>query len=403
MGLINAATSSLNSTLGDQFKEFVTCPVTDNNILVARGTVKHGSGNENPSEGVISNGSKIAVPQGFAMMIVDNGAIKEFTAEAGEFIWDTSSEPSVFEGGILKGIGESIKTLGSRFTYGGQTARDQRVYYVNLLNLTGNKFGSTNPEVVSDPMYGSVEITYHGEYSFKVVDPVVLVTNLIGANAKDTITVDEVVGGQLKMQFASNVSTCISDLMIINNIPFTQIQRYKNDVVNVMNNLLDESWRKQYGLEVQDVTLNINATDETKEVMNKARLGQAYSNNMAGMMAAATAESMQNASSNPNGAMMGFMGMNMAQQNGANIMNTAANMGGAQPTQAQPTAAPGEVIMAATAPAAPTADVAPAQEAPVQEAPAAQETTEAPAAKFCSNCGQPVTGKFCSSCGTQVQ
>ena len=136
MGLIKALTNSTGSVLGDQFKEFVTCPTVDNNVLMVRGIVSHGEGNSNPTEGVITNGSKIAVPQGWAMMLVDNGAVKEFTSEPGEFIYDSGSEPTIFHGGLGQGILDSIKTLGSRITYGGQAARDQRVYYVNLLNLT---------------------------------------------------------------------------------------------------------------------------------------------------------------------------------------------------------------------------------------------------------------------------
>ena len=179
MGLINAATGAISGVVGDQFKEYVTCPATDKSTLIARGVVNHGDGNKNPTDGVITNGSKIVVPQGYAMMIIDNGEIKEFSAEPGEFIWDTSSEPSVFEGGFFKGIAESIKKIGNRITYGGQPARDQRVYYISLLNMTENKFGSPNPEPIYDPVYGSVEITFNGMYSFKVVDPAVLVTELI--------------------------------------------------------------------------------------------------------------------------------------------------------------------------------------------------------------------------------
>lgn len=404
MGLISAATGSLSGVVGDQFKEYVTCPTSDANVLVARGNVSHGEGNSNPTEGVISNGSKIVVPTGYAMMIVDNGAIKEFSAEPGEFIWDTSSEPSVFEGGFFKGIGDSIKKIGDRITYGGQPARDQRVYYVNLLNITGNKFGSSNTETVYDPVYGSVEITFFGEYSFKVIDPTVLVANLVGANPKDTVTVDEVVGGQLKLQFASNVSTCISDLMVKNNVSFNTVQSYKNDVVTVMNDLLDASWKQQYGLEIQDIALNINASEESKKIIREVdaelsrekRRGDLYSSNPSGLMAAATADAMKTAAGNENGAMMGFMGMNMAQGTGGNAMQVA---GGMTPTEAvnpiaNPMAnqtAPGEVAVGANVP---VKETTPASEV--------AENTQTPTPKFCSNCGTPVTGKFCSNCGTQV-
>ena len=388
MGLLRATTGSISQVVGDQFKEFITPATSDKTVLVQKGVVNHGSGNSNPTEGIITNGSKIVIPEGYAMMIVDNGAIKEFSAEAGEFIWDQSSEPSVFEGGFFKGIGDSIKRIGNRITFGGQPAHDQRVYYVNLLNITGNKFGSTNTETIFDPVYGSVEITFFGEYSFKVVDPTILITNVLGSMPKDEVSIEEVVGGQLKMEFTSNVSTCIADLMTSNNISFNTVQKYKNEVVKVMNNLLDESWVKQYGLEIQDMALNINASDESKaiirevdaEISREKRRGDMYAANPSGMMAAATADAMVNASKNENGAMMGFMGMNMSQNVGANVMDSANNITPNQPTQ---NVNPTEVVMS---------------NVKVEEK---KENVEGSSniPKFCSDCGTPVTGKFCSSCG----
>ncbi len=364
MGLIRATLGSASSVMGDQFKEFVTIGETGNQVLVQRGIVNHGKGNSNPTEGIITNGSKIVVPEGHAMMIVDNGAIKEFSAEPGEFIWDSSSEPSVFEGGFFKGIGDSIKKIGNRITYGGQAAKDQRVYYVNLLTITGNKFGSPNSEVVVDPVYGSVEITFFGEYSFKVIEPTTLVANLLGTMPKDTVTCEDVVGGQLKLQFSNKVSTCISDLMISENLSFNVIQREKEKITEKMNGLLDESWKNQYGLEIQDVVININATDETKEIIRNVdaeiarekRRGALYSENASGLMAAATASAMENASSNENGAMMGFAGMNMASSAGGAAMEAAKGVGVASTN-----------------------------------------------AKFCSQCGAPVTGNFCSQCGNKIE
>ena len=150
MGLIKALVNATSSTLGDQFKEYVTCPQTPKNFLIQRGTVNHGKGNKNPQEGIISNGSTIVVPQGMAMMIIDNGEIKEFCAESGTYTFDSSSEPSIFTGNLGTGIIDVFKTIGKRFTYGGQTAKDQRVYYVNLLTITGNKFGSPQPKKITD-------------------------------------------------------------------------------------------------------------------------------------------------------------------------------------------------------------------------------------------------------------
>ena len=353
MGLIKAAVDATGNVIGDQFKEFITVPTSDPNVLVCRGAVQHGSGNLNYTEGVITNGSTIVVPVGYAMMMVENGAIKEFSAEEGTYKWDSNAQPSVFEGGFFKGIADSIKVIGNRITYGGQAAMDQRVYYINIKNITGNKFGSQQPEFVSDPRYGSVEITFKGEYSFKVVDPAVLVTQILGTNAADVVTVNDVVGGQLKTQFTSNVSTCISNLMIQNNISFNKVQMYKNDVVNVMNTLLDASWTKQYGLSIQDVALNINASEESKELIRKLdsqiAMGNAYAANPNGMMSAATGTAMQNAASNPNGAMNGFFGMNMAQNMGGNAIN-AANQAPVQPMPTGSTPNPGEVSVNITTP-----------------------------------------------------
>jgi membrane protease subunit (stomatin/prohibitin family) len=353
MGLIKAVTDSASQVVGDQFKEFVTMPQVDDRALVIRGIVNHGDANKGATEGIISNGSKIAVPEGYAMMIIENGAIKEFSAEAGEFIWDTSSEPSVFEGGFFKGIGDSIKRIGDRITYGGQPAKDQRVYYINIKKVMNNHFGSQQPVTIQDPIYESIEITFNGDYSFKVVDPTVLVAEVIGGNASDIVTADEVVGGQLKTQFSSNVSTCISNLLIQNNISFNAVQGYKNEVVNVMNTLLDESWTKQYGLTILDVALNINASEESKQIIrnidSQIAMGQAYAANPNGMMAAATGTAMQNAASNPNGAMNGFVGLNMAQGVGGNAIN-AANQAPAQSMPQGSIPNPGEVSINQTTP-----------------------------------------------------
>ena len=383
MGLINAIKGSINNVVGDQFKEFITCPIADKNTLMVRGIVQHGSANTNPTAGVISNGSKITVPQGWAMMIVDNGKVVEFSAEAGEYIYDNSSEPSIFAGSLGTSLLDSIKTIGSRITFGGQAARDQRVYYVNLLNITGNKFGSANSETILDPTYGSVEITFFGEYSFKVTDPVILVSNMLGTNAKEVVKVDDIIS-QLKLQFTSNVSTCISNLMVQNNYSFNVVQGHKNEVVAQMNDLLDNSWKQQYGIEVQDVALTINASDESKaiirevdsEISKTKRMGDLYASNPNGLMAAASAEALKAAASNENGAMLGLAGMNMAGNAGANLM-AAAN---AQ-TPAQP-------------------------EMPATAAPAA--ASDAPAAggaipNFCPNCGAKTNGmNFCGNCGNKL-
>ena len=342
MGLIKALSGATTSALGDQFKEFVTCPTIAKNVIIQKGVVNHGEGNKNPSEGIISNGSTIAVPQGMAMMIIDNGEIKEFTAEAGTFYYDTSSEPSIFTGGLGKGIIDTFKTIGKRFTYGGQTAKDQRVYFVNLLTIAGNKFGSPQPKKITDEKYGMLEVTFFGEYAFKVVDPILLVNNVIGANPEDTVTYEEVVGSQLQAKFIEQVTQAISVVMRKHKVSFGDISLYNSDISNEMNVCLDESWRKNYGLEITDVAIgDINLTADSMTKVNKIDEATIFSNKnlQSGLMASASADALRNASSNENGAMMGFMGMNMASGAAGSMMN-AANQGsdvaGYQPGNQQP-------------------------------------------------------------------
>ncbi len=378
MGLIKAFTSSVSSSLGDQFKEYISCPEMDSDVLVQRGIVNHGDGNKNPSEGVITNGSAIMVPESTAMMVIENGKILDFCAEAGTYTFNSESEPSIFTGGLGKGIIDTIKKIGSRTTFGGQTAQDQRVYYVNLLAIVGNKFGSPQPKKITDDKYGMLEVTFFGEYAIKVEDPAILVSNVIGSNAKDTVLFSDVLGDQFKSKFVEKVTQAITVVMRKHKIPFGDIGMYGTDISNEMNNLLDADLYGKYGIKVSDVAIaDINLTEESMKRVSKIDDATIFSNpNMqSGLMANATAEAMQNAASNENGAMMGFMGMNMAGQAGANVMGTVnQNVTPTTPNEPIQTPEPGALF-----------------------------TKEENSLKFCPNCGKPVNGgNFCGNCGAKL-
>lgn len=394
MGLIKALTSSASSGFGDQFKEYIDCPEVANNVLIQRGRVNHGKGNKNPSEGIITNGSTIVVPEGMSMLIVDNGAITEFTAETGTYTYDKSTEPTIFEGGVFKGIKDSINNIGKRITYGGQTAHDQRVYYINTKIITGNKFGSPQPKKITDEKYGMIEVTFFGEYAFRVVDPAILVSNIIGTNPKDTVTYEEVVGSQLKTKFIEQVTRAISIVMRKAKVSFGDIGLYGSDISDEMNNCLDESWKQQYGLMITDVAIgDINLTDDSMKRVNRIDDATIFSdrNLQSGLMAGSTAQAMENASSNPNGAMMGFAGMNMATNAGVNLMGTVnQNDAGETANKETPIPEPGTIFGNKE-----TTTTTEKSNTKVEEA---TSTT----AKFCSNCGAKVTGKFCSNCGAKI-
>lgn len=397
MGLIKAITSSISSGLGDQFKEYVTCPEVAGNVLIQRGHVKHGSGNKHPSEGIITKGSTIVVPEGMSMLIVDNGQITEFTAESGAYTYDSSTEPTIFEGGVFKGIKETIKTMGRRITYGGQEAHDQRVYYINTKVITGNKFGSPQPKKITDEKYGMLEVTFFGEYAFQVVDPALLISSVIGSNPKDTVTYEEVIGSQLKTKFVEQITQAISVVMRKAKVSFGDMGLYGRDISDEMNRCLDDSWRGQYGLEITDVAIgDINLTDESMKRVNRIDDATIFSNPnlQAGLMAQSAASAMENAASNDNGAMMGFAGMNMAAGAASSFMGQVSQ--NTTTVEKQETAMPEPGTIFGTKEQV---------ETPVEEL--AKEETEEKSenkqtANFCSNCGTKATGNFCSSCGTKI-
>ena len=375
MGLINALTNSVSKVVGDQFKEYVTCPIKDKNVLITRGIVQHGSANSNPTAGVISNGSKIVVPQGWAMMLVDNGKVVEFSAEPGEYIYDNSSEPSIFAGNLGTSIMDSIKTIGSRITFGGHAAKDQRVYYVNLLTVTGNKFGSSNTKKITDEKYGIIEVTFYGEYAYKVEDPVALVSNILGANAKETVTFEEVMGSQLKQEFIEQVTKAISEVMRIKKVSIGDIGLHNSDISEQMNVILSPTWKEKYGLVVTDVAMgDINITEASLARINKIDDAAIFSDAkmQSGLMATASADAMVNASKNEAGAMHGFVGMGMAQNAGGGLL-AAANANAAQQQAATP--------------------------APAEGAPAGGGAIP----NFCPNCGTKTNGmNFCGNCGYKL-
>ncbi len=401
MGLIKAITSSVSSGLGDQFKEFVVCPEVAKNVLIQRGDVKHGKGNKHPSEGVITNGSTIVVPEGMCMLIVDNGAITEFTAESGSYTYDNSSEPTVFEGGFFKGIKETIKTMGRRITYGGQEAHDQRVYYVNTKVITGNRFGSPQPKKITDEKYGMLEVTFFGEYAFQVVNPATLISSVIGSNPKDTVTYEEVVGSQLKTKFVEQITQAISVVMRKAKVSFGDMGLYGGDISDEMNRCLDESWKQQYGLMITDVAIgDINLTDESMKRVNRIDDATIFSNQslQSGLMAQSAASAMENAASNGNGAMMGFAGMNMAAGTASSFMGQVSQGGnGEVPKTETAMPDPGTIFAKKETPVEAPVEVA--KEENVEES---KEEPKIEGAKFCSNCGTKAVGNFCSNCGAKI-
>lgn len=372
MGLIKAALGSVGSVLADQWKEYFYCDSMTANVLVTKGKKRTSSRNSNTkgSDNIISNGSVIAVNEGQCMMIVEQGKIVEFAAEAGEYTWNSSSEPTIFQGG-LEGLEGSWETLKRRFAFGGDTAKDQRVYFFNLKELVGNKYGTPAPIPfrVVDNNIGldmDVSIRCNGEYSYKIADPMLFYKNVCG-NVSQDYTRDQL-DSQLKSEFLTALQPAFARISALG-IRYSALPGHTMELAQAMNEVLSSKWGATRGLAIVAVGVNsVTASAEDEATIKELQKSAVFRNtNMAAAhMVQAQAEAMKTAAGNKNGAMMGFMGMNMAQSAGGFNAASLFQMGQQQP--------------AAPAPAAPAA-------------PAAGANT------WKCSCGAVNTGKFCMECG----
>lgn len=372
MGLIKAALGSVGGVLADQWKEYFYCDSMAANVLVTKGKKRTSSRNSNTkgSDNIISNGSVIAVNEGQCMMIVEQGKIVEFAAEAGEYTWNSSSEPTIFQGG-LEGLEGSWETLKRRFAFGGDTAKDQRVYFFNLKELVGNKYGTPAPIPfrVVDNNIGldmDVSIRCNGEYSYKIADPMLFYKNVCG-NVSQDYTRDQL-DSQLKSEFLTALQPAFARISA-QGIRYSALPGHTMELAQAMNEVLSGKWGATRGLAIVAVGVNsVTASAEDEATIKELQKSAVFRNtNMAAAhMVQAQAEAMKTAAGNKNGAMMGFMGMNMAQSAGGFNAASLFQMGQQQP--------------AASAPAAPAA-------------PAAGANT------WKCSCGAVNTGKFCMECG----
>ena len=385
MGLIRAFAGALSNTMANQWLEFFYCDSLANNVLMAKGRHKVGnkSSNTKGEENIITNGSKIVVNEGQCMIIVNDGRVVEICAEPGGYTFDTSASPSIFAGGLWNGIKASFKETMDQFKYGGQASRDQRIYYFNTKEIMDNKFGTQNPVPfrVTYPELGrsfTAGIRCNGNYTFRVADPMKFFSNIAG-NSTGEYKFEEPLRSQMKSELLDALQPAfarVSDM----GIRYDQIALHNREVKSALQEELKEDWLNQRGLQLANITLN-SATmsdEDMKRIQQfEDRAWNANPNNAAATLVEAQADAMRNAASNQNGAMMGFMGMNMAQQaGGMNAQNLFA-MGQQQQMQQMQMQQQMQQMQ---------------QQQPAQVA--------APAANswICA-CGTTNTGKFCLECG----
>ena len=326
MGLIKAGIGALGGTLADQWKEFFYCESMPKEVLVTKGQkrVSGRSSNTKGNDNIISNGSGIAVADGQCMIIVEQGKVVEVCAEPGEFTYDTSSEPSIFSGPLGEGIKKTFATVGKRFTYGGDTAKDQRIYYFNTKELIDNKFGTPNPipfRVVDSKIGLDVDVSVRcsGVYSYKIADPLLFYTNVCG-NVEREYTRDEL-DGQLKTEFISALQPAFGRLSDLEMRP-NQIVTHNTELEEAMNSALSAKWGELRGLKVVSIALgSVTLPEEDAEMIKQAQRTAIMKDPTmaAATLVGAQADAMKAAASNEAGAMTGFMGMGMAMNAGGGM------------------------------------------------------------------------------------
>ena len=394
MGLIKAGIGALGGVLADQWKEFFVCDSLPDNVLAVKGikqSTDRGS-NKKGSDNVISNGSGIVVADGQCMIIVEQGKVVEVCAEPGQFTYNSATEPSIFAGFLGRSILDSFKAIGKRFTYGGETGTDQRVYYINTKEIKNNMFGTPNPvpfRIVDRNVNldFNAHVTCHGVYSYQIADPIIFYTNVCTNFAGSEYRREEI-DRQVKAELISAMRPAFAKISAKQIRP-DELLNYEEDVYEALDESLTVKWGERFGLKLKSVAIaSADITKEDSEILRDAQVKARFRDmSLAGAeVVASQTEAMKTAAANPNGAMMGFMGMNMAQQaGGLNAQNLFA-MG--QQQQMQQTPANGwKCVCGATA-----------------------------QGKFCMECGKPKPepkrangwrcacgaeneGKFCIECG----
>ncbi len=405
MGLIKAGMGAVGGVLGDQWKEFFYCDALDADTLVAKGQKRLSSqgrsSNTSAEDNIISNGSAIAVANGQCMIIVEQGKVVEVCAEPGEYRYDTSSEPSVFEGDLGSNIKAVFQQIGKRFAFGGDPGKDQRVYYFNTKEIIGNKYGTPQPIPfrIIDQTIGlnaTVSIRCFGEYSYRLVNPILFYTNVCG-NVESLYDRSEI-DSQLKTELLTALQPAFAKIGA-QGVRYDELPAHTMDLADALNEVLDKKWGELRGIEVVAFGVSsVTANPEDEKRLKDLQFSTPLTNPAmaAARIAGAQAQAMQDAANNEGGmgAMGAFMGMGMAQNAGG--MNAGQLFGIAQQQQQQQQ-----------------------QQQPAAAAPAAGGWTCAcghagNTGKFCSECGQPQpapakewtcecgtknSGKFCSNCG----
>ncbi|WP_314040789.1 SPFH domain-containing protein [Slackia exigua] len=414
MGLLKAGAGALGGVLADTWREFFYCDSLPPDVLAAKGVKRISdrgrSSNTKGESNIISDGSIIAVNEGQFMIIVEQGAIVDACGEAGQFVFDKSTEPSLFFG--QEGLGDrflkTFERIGSRFTFGGDTGKDQRVYFFNKKEIVGNKYGTASPVPfrVVDANIGldvDISVRCNGEYSYRIVDPMLFYKNVCG-NVEEPYTRDNI-DSQLKSELLTALQPAFARISAMG-VRYSAVPAHTEELSAALNEVLSEKWSDLRGIEVASFGVNTIAASPEDEAMIKELQKAAVMRDptmAAANIAAAQSDAMRMAASNENGAMMGFMGMGMANAIGGMNPQGLYGQGGGQPNvpQSQYAQASGGGFGAVAGAAAGgwSCDCGTQNTGKFCSNCGAQKPEPAAANGWTCGCGTQNTGKFCSNCG----
>ena len=372
MGLIRAATEAVGGVIADQWLEFFYHDTMPDTLLVSKGKKQASKRivSMNRNDNIISNGSGIAINEGQCMIIIEQGKVMDICAEPGQYTWNQSSEPSVFAGNLENSIANTLKTMGRRFTHGGDTGKDQRVYYINIKELTNNKFGTAVPVPfrvidVNIGLDADISLRCNGVFSYKIANPLLFYKNVTG-NVEQAFTRD-IIDSQLKSEFLSALQPAFAQIAAMG-LRYSEIPAHTEHLCQALNAALTQKWENLRGLKVVSVAINaISASQEDEDMIKQLqRTAVMRDPGMAGAaLVNAQAEAMKTAAANEGGAMTGFLDLGLAQQTGGiNLQNAFVN----------------PANQAATVSATPVTS---------------------PEERWECACGVTNTGRFCSECGNQ--
>lgn len=367
MGLLSAAVVSATGVISDQWKEFFYCDAMPTDVLVCKGKKKV-SGNNRGSDNIITDGSIIAVADGQCMMITEQGKVVDICAEPGEYVYDMSSEPSVFTGNLSSSVLQIFQQIGKRFAFGGTIAKDQRIYFFNTKEIIGNKYGTPHavPFRVVDKNAGidiDIGIRCFGEYSYAITNPILFYSNVCG-NVADTYTRSQL-DSQLKSELLTALQPAFARISEMG-IRYSALPGHTTELAEALNSVLSAKWKNLRGIEIISAGMNsVTASEEDEKMIKELQRNAAFKDPTmaAAHLVNAQASAMQSAAKNTAGAVNAFYGVNMAAQTGG--INAASLYGMTAPQNSQP----------------------------------AKATNTA--AWYCPECGSANQGKFCTNCGTK--